>query len=133
MFKIMQRTTIVLTSALFLLTGACTTVKPIYETSGQSFETQIDVGEKVRITYLDEASRDILVTEVSAAEIKGTLAKASKVQPRGTMIIADWRDVYAIESVKVSPIKTVGAGLGIIVAIPILAVGGVLAVAASGG
>jgi len=62
MFRIMQSVAIVLTSALFLLTSACTRTK----------------------------------------------------------------------RVKISPLKTVGAGLGVIVAIPIMVVGGVLAVAASG-
>jgi len=132
MFRIMQSVAIVLTSALFLLTSACTTVKPIYELPGQSFESQIAVGEKVRITYLDARTKDIIVTDVSAKEIKGTLAESSKVQPKGTEVIADWRDIYAVESVKISPLKTVGAGLGVIVAIPIMVVGGVLAVAASG-
>lgn len=132
MFKIMQSVVIVLTSALFLLTSACTTVKPIYELQGQSFETQIAVGDKVRLTYLDERTKDIIVTSVDAMEIKGTLAESSKVQPRGAEVVADWRDIYAVESVKFSPLKTAGAGLGVIVAIPIIAVGGVLAVAASG-
>lgn len=132
MCKIMQRATILLTSALFLLTSACTTIKPVYETPEQTFETQIEVGEKVRITYIDDAAKDIIVTEVTAREIKGTLAKANKVLPKGAEVVADWKDVYAVETVKVSAIKTVGAGLGIIVAIPILAVGGILAVAAGG-
>ena len=132
MCKIMQRTTILLTSALFFLTSACTTIKPVYETPEQSFEVQIEVGKKVRITYIDDVAKDIIVTEVTAKEIKGTLAKSNKVLPKGTEVVADWKDVYAVETVKVSAIKTVGAGLGIIVAIPFLAVGGVLAVAAGG-
>jgi hypothetical protein len=130
MFNIMQRTAIVLTSALFLLTSACTTIKPVYETPEQSFETQIEIGEKVRITYIDDITRDIFVTEVTAKEIKGTLAKSNKVLPKGAEVVADWKDVYAVETVKISAIKTVGAGLGIIIAIPLIAVGGVFAVAA---
>lgn len=132
MFKIMQTTMRVLAGALFLLTSACTTIKPVYQTPEQSFETQIEVGQKVRITYIDDVAKDIIVTELTATEIKGTLAKANKVLPKGAEVVADWRDVYAVETVKVSAIKTVGAGLGIIVAIPFLVVGGVLAVAAGG-
>ncbi len=133
MTRIMQSTTIVLTSALLLLTSACTTIKPIYSTPEQPFETQVVVGEKVRVTYLDASTKDILVTEVTDVEIKGTLTKANKVLPKGAEVETEWGDVYAIETVKVSPIKTVGAGLGILVAIPIIAVGGILAVAAGGG
>ena len=132
MTRIMQRTAIVLTSALLLLTSGCTTIKPVYSTAEQPFESQIVVGEKVRITYIDSSTKDIFVTEVSDKEIKGTLAKSNKVLPKGTGIMVDWGDVYAIETVKVSAIKTVGAGLGIIVALPIIAVGGIFAVAAGG-
>jgi len=79
----MQRIAIVLTGALLLLTCACTTIKPVYSTVEQPFESQIVVGVKVRTTYIDSSTKDIFVTEISDKEIKGTLAKANKVLPRG--------------------------------------------------
>jgi len=130
-----RRITIIIASAIFLTNAACTTVKPVYDVGPETYASQIEVGDRVRLTYLDNRSKEIRVTEISEAEIKGTIYKNTKREPRGHEIVADWRDVYGAEIVTISALKTAGAGVGIIVAIPLLAVGAVLfgAGAAAGG
>ena len=46
--------------------------------------------------------------------------------------MADWQDIYTVETVKISAIKTAGAAVGVVVAIPFLAVGALFAGAAGG-
>jgi hypothetical protein len=126
MSQISRKSTIFIASAILLTNAACTTIKPVYDVGPASYASQVEVGDRVRLTYLDERTKEIRVTEVSETEIKGTIYKNTRREPRGYEIIADWRDVYSVEVVTVSALKTVGAGVGILVAIPLLAVGAVL-------
>lgn len=126
-----RRTSILLMSALFLLNAACTTIKPIYDVNQESFASQLKEGDRVRLSYLDGRVKEINVTAVSETEIKGTIRKNTQREPKGYAIVADWRDIHAVETVKISAIKTIGAGVGLVVAIPFIAVGALFAGAGS--
>ena len=128
----LRNATVLITSVLFLLNAACTTVKPIYNNSQETYASQIKVGEKVRITYINDRVKDIKVTGVDEREIRGTLHKGTLNQRKGAEIVADWKDVYAVETVKVSALKTTGDALGIVVAIPFIALGMVMTGAGAG-
>ena len=116
-----RRFATIVASILFLTNAACTTIKPVYDTEQTSFASQIKAGDRVRLAYLDGRVVEIRVTEVSASGIKGGLHKGSRVQPKGAEIVADWQDIYSIEDVKISALKTAGAAVGVVVAIPFLA------------
>ena len=120
---LIRKTLILLSSTLFLLTAACTTIKPIYADEHATLAEKIQVGDRVRLTYIDDRVKVIDVTKVSETEISGTLHKATLSQRRGAPVVADWRDVYAAERVRISALKTAGAAVGIIAAIPFLAIG----------
>ena len=126
-----RRTSILLMSGLFLLNAACTTVKPVYDVGPESYASQLKAGDRVRLSYLDGRVKEINVTAVSETEIKGTIHKNTQREPKGHAIVADWKDIHAVETVKISAIKTIGAGVGIVVAIPFIAVGALFAGAGS--
>ena len=128
----LRKTFIVTMSGLFLLSAACTTIKPVYDLDEEPFASQVKAGDRVRLTYLDGRIQDINITEVSETEIKGTIHKNTQTQPKGKEVVADWQDVYAVETVKISAIKTAGAAVGVVVAIPFLALGAIF-MGASGG
>jgi hypothetical protein len=132
MSKTLKMTTTLMMSGLFLLSTACTTIKPVYDLDDQSIASQVKAGDRVRLTYLDGRSKEINITEVTATEIKGTIHKNTGTQPRGAKVVADWQDIYTVETVKISAIKTAGAAVGVVVAIPFLAVGALFAGAAGG-
>jgi hypothetical protein len=131
MNHILRKTSILLFCGLFLMNAACTTIKPVYNVDQESYGSQLKPGDRVRLTYLDGRVREIDVTQVSETEIKGTIHKNTQREPKGYVVIADWQDIHAVETVKISAIKTVGAGVGIVVAIPFLVLGAVLAGAGS--
>lgn len=114
MIRPIRRITVTTLCMLFLLNTACTTIKPIDVDERSTYAQQIEPGDKVRLLYLDEQVREIRVVEVNDREITGKLES-------GGIVIADWRDIYAAERVEISPIKTAGAAVGIVVAIPVLA------------
>ncbi len=132
MNKTLRKTIILLLSGLFLMNAACTTIKPVYNLDDKPFATQVKAGDRVRLTYLDGRSNEINITEVTETEIRGTIHKNTLFQPRGAGVVADWQDIYTVETVKISAIKTAGAAVGVVVAIPFLAVGALFAGAAGG-
>lgn len=100
---------------VLLANSACTTTRPIDVDASSSYAQTVEVGDRVRLLYLDERVKEIRVLEVNDQEITGKLES-------GGVVIADWRDIYAVESVEISPLKTAGAALGIAIAIPVLVV-----------
>lgn len=110
--------------AAFFLNTACTTIKPIDLEEQSTYAQEIEVGEKVRLVYLDERVKEIRVSNVNEQEIIGRLES-------GGVVIADWRDIYAAERVEISAAKTAGAAVGIVIAIPVLAVLAVMSGCAS--
>ena len=127
MTKILKKTSILIVAGLLLMTSACTTIKPVYNIDEDSYASKVNVGDRIRLTYLDGQTREIEVTEVSETEIRGTLCDNGPLQPKGELVIADWEDIHAVETVKISAIKTAGAAVGVVVAIPFLAIGAILA------
>ena len=128
----LRKTFILMMSGLFLLNAACTTIKPVYDLDEEPFASQVKAGDRVRLTYLDGRIQEINITEVSKTEVKGTIHKNTRTQPKGREVVADWQDVHAVETVKISAIKTAGAAVGVVVAIPFLALGALLMGAGGG-
>ncbi|MCP4301913.1 MAG: hypothetical protein GY783_15105 [Gammaproteobacteria bacterium] len=115
MNAVTRKIVLLLSLAAFSMNAACTTIKPIDVDEQTTYAQQIKVGDKVRLLYLDERVKEIRVTEVNEQEISGKLDS-------GGVVIADWRDIYEAEQVKISPVKTAGAAVGVVIAIPVLAV-----------
>ncbi len=115
--NVMQANRVFLLCAIlvFLSNAACTTTRPIELDDQASYASEIQVGDKVRLLYLDERVREIRVTEVNDQEIIGKVDS-------GGVVIADWRDIYEAERVTISPLKTAGAAVGIAIAIPVIVV-----------
>jgi len=132
MKQICRKTIILMMSGLFLMNAACTTIKPVYDLEDKSFASQVKAGDRVRLTYLSGRIEEINITEVSETEVKGTIHKNTRSRPRGLEVVADWRDIYTVETVKISALKTAGAAVGVVVAIPFLALGALMAGAAGG-
>lgn len=128
----MKKTTILIASVLLLLNTACTTNKPIYDTADATYSSQVKAGDRVRLTYFGGQVQEIRVTEVTEVEIKGTYYKNTLHHPKGAELTADWQDVQAVERVKISALKTTGAAVGVVVAIPFIALG-LLLTGGSGG
>ena len=101
--------------AALVMNTACTTTRAIDLDEQATYADRVQVGDKVRLLYLDERVREIRVTEVNGQEITGKL-------DNGGVVIAEWADIYEVEQVRISPLKTAGAALGIAVAIPVVAV-----------
>ena len=83
----------------------------------------LTAGDTVRLSYLNEQVREIRVTDVNEQRISGTLTASTAALPRGTEITTNWDEIYAVQSVKFSPLKTAGAAAVVVVAVPLLAVG----------
>ncbi len=121
-----RKIVILISSAMFLLNAACTTVKTIDDSEEKTYSEQIDVGDKIRLIYLDGRVRDIRVTAIDETKISGTPHDSKFKRAIGPGIVAEWTDVYQAERVKVSALKTAGATLGVVIAIPVIVVGAVL-------
>lgn len=118
--------------AVLLANTACTTIKPVYNVGAESYASQVQAGDRVRLTYPNLRSREIVVTEVTETSVTGTVYKNSKHEPKGHVIVERWSDLDSVETVRISALKTLGAGVGVIVAIPFLVIG-LLMFGASGG
>ena len=127
-----RKALIIFSSILFLLNAGCTSIKTIATSDETTYWQQIAVGERIRLTYLDGQVRDIHVTNINETEISGTIHQGGLKRTTGRGIVVDWRDVHVAERVKISAIKTAGAAVGVVAAIPILDVGAVLMSGAGG-
>ncbi len=127
MNSLTRKALILLSSTLFLLNAGCTSIKTIDTGEETTYSQQIEVGERIRLTYLDGRVRDIHVTNINDIEISGTIHQGGLKRTTGRGIVVDWRDVYVAERVKISALKTAGAAVGIVAAIPIIAAGAILA------
>ncbi len=121
-----RKIVILISSAMFLLNAACTTVKTIDDSEEKTYSEQIAVGDKIRLIYLDGRVKNIRVTGVSETEISGTPHDSRFKQAIGPGIAAEWQDVYQAERVNTSVLKTAGAALGLVIVIPVIVVGAVL-------
>jgi len=123
MNRINSRIILVIACFVCLMNTACTTIKPVYNNPQASIASQLKPGDRVRITLINDRVKEINVTEVDETGIKGTVHKASTTQRKGAAVDEEWADVFSIETVKISPIKTAGAAVGVVAAIPFLALG----------
>ncbi len=121
-----RKIVILISSAMFLLNTACTTIKVIDDSEETTYAEQIEVGDKIRLIYLDGRVKNIRVTGVSETEISGTPHDSRFKRAIGPGIDADWEDVYQAERGNTSGLKTAGATLGLVIIIPVLVVGAVL-------
>jgi len=115
--------TLVIACLVCLMNTACTTIKPVYSDPQATIASQLSPGDRVRITLINDRVREVDVTEVDVAGIKGTIHKASTTQRKGAIFEEEWADIFSVETVKISPIKTAGAAVGVVAAIPFLALG----------
>lgn len=127
MNSLTRKALILLSSTLFLLNAGCTSIKTIDTAEETTYSQQIEVGERIRLTYLDGRVQDIHVTNINATEISGTIHQGGLKRTTGRGVVVDWRDVHLAERVKISALKTAGAAVGIVAAIPFLAVGVMMA------
>jgi hypothetical protein len=107
------------------MNAACTTIKPVYNSPQATIASQLTPGDRVRITLINDRTKEINITEVDASGIKGVIHKASATQRKGAIVEEEWVDIFSVETVKISPIKTAGAAVGIVAAIPFIALGAV--------
>lgn len=112
--KITRSITVTICCTLIFMNTACTTIKPIDVDEQSTYAQKIEAGDKVRLIYLDGRVNEIRVIEINDLEITGKLES-------GAVVFAGWHDIYEVERVAISPIKTAGAAVGIVVAIPVLA------------
>jgi len=125
MIQTSRRTVIVIASLICMMNAACTTIKPVYSDPQASIASQLTPGDRVRITLINDRVKDVDITDVDESGIKGTIHKKSTTQHKGAIVEEEWADVFSVETVKISPIKTAGAAVGIVAAMPFLALGAV--------
>ena len=128
-----SKTTSILIVALACLTmTACTTTKPVYNDRQATIASQLKPGDRVRITLINDRIKEIVITEVNEAEIKGTIHADSPTQRKGSIVVEEWADIFSVETVEISPLKTAGAAVGVAVAVPLVALGFVFLGAGAG-
>ena len=125
MIRISRKAVIVFASLTCMMNAACTTIKPVYGDPQATIASQLTPGDRVRITLINDRVKDVDITEVDASGIKGTIHKRSTTQRKGAAVDEEWADVFSVETVKISPVKTAGAAVGIVAAMPFLALGAV--------
>jgi hypothetical protein len=120
-----RTTAILIASLICMLTTACTTIKPVYDNPQASIASQLKPGDRVRITLINDRAKEIDITEVDETGIKGLIHKSSSTQQKGAIVEQEWPDIFSVETVKISPIKTAGAAVGIVAALPFVALGAI--------
>jgi len=125
MNQTIRRVAVGMAGLICMMNAACTTIKPVYNSPQASIASQLAPGDRVRITLINDRTKEINITEVDASGIKGVIHKASTTQRKGAIVEEEWVDIFSVETVKISPIKTAGAAVGIVAAIPFIALGAV--------
>jgi hypothetical protein len=123
MIQTSRRVAIVIAGLICIMNTACTTIKPVYNGPGASIASQLKSGDRVRITLINDRTKEINITEVDATGIKGLIYKSSSTQRKGAIVAEEWADIFSVETVKISPVKTAGAAVGIVAALPFVALG----------
>jgi hypothetical protein len=128
-----RRASIVVVSLICIMNTACTTIKPVYDAPGATIASQLKAGDRVRITLINDRTKELNITEVDATGLKGLVYKASSTQRKGAIVEEEWADIFSVETVRISPVKTAGAAVGIVAALPFVALGFVFMGAGAGG
>lgn len=76
-------------------------------------EHGLKVGDKVRLSRFGYRTEDVRILKLSESDLSAT-------RKDGAVIVVEWRDIYKLEVVKFHPVKTVAAGVGIVVLLPVL-------------
>jgi hypothetical protein len=118
-----RKIVILVASLTCMMTTACTTIKPVYDDPQASIASQLKPGDRVRITLINDRTKEIDITEVDETGIKGLIHKSSSTQRKGAIVEEEWADIFSVETVKISPVKTAGAAVGIVAALPFVALG----------
>ena len=107
--KTMIRKIAVMTLSLALIANTgCTSLQTIGATEAAVVEHNLKVGDKVRLHRLGYRTEDVRILKLSESEMTAT-------GKDGTVIVVDWGDIDTLEVVKIHPIKTGGAVVGIVV------------------
>lgn len=118
---VMRHITTLLLTIILVFTSGCTSTRVVEPDQRGSYSAAVQPGDRIKVTTLDERVREIRVTEVTETKVQGTLTADTHVQRKGRPVSIEWADVYSVQEVKVSAMKTIGAGLGVVVAVPIIA------------
>ncbi len=114
--KTMTRKIAVITLSLALIANTgCTSFQTIEATEAAVVEHNLKVGDKVRLHRFGHRTEDVRILKLSESELTAT-------RKDGTVIVVDWRDIRTLEVVKISAVKTAGAGVGIVVMTAVLGV-----------
>lgn len=106
-----------LMAALLLTATGCTTIKTVELDKGQSYAEQIEVGDKVRLILHDGRVRELRALEVNERHLSGK-------HRSGHIETVYWSDVFSVQTISLSPAKTVGnTTTGILVAGSLLVIG----------
>ncbi len=115
--KTMIRQIAVMTLSLALIGNAgCTSLQTIEATEAAVVEHNLKVGDKVRLRRVGHRTEDVHILKLSESELTAT-------RKDGTVIVVEWREILTLEVVKISPVKTAAAGVGLVVfAVVVLAI-----------
>ena len=115
--KTMIRKIAVMTFSLALIANTgCTSLQTIETTEAAVVEHKLKVGDKVRLRRVGHRTEDVYIWKLSESELTAT-------REDGTVIVVEWREILTLKVVKISPVKTAGAGVGLVVfAVVVLAI-----------
>ena len=112
--KTMIRKIAVMTLSLaFIANTGCTSLQTIEATEAAVVEHGLKVGDKVRLLPYGYPTEDVRILKLSESEFTAT-------RKDGSVIVVECGDIYRLEVVKIHPIKTVAAGVGIVVLLPVM-------------
>ncbi len=107
--KTMIRKIAVMTLSLALIANTgCTSLQTIEATEAAVVEHNLKVGDKVRLRRVGHRAEDVHILKLSESELTAT-------RMDGTVIVVEWREILTLQVAKISPGKTVAAGVGIAV------------------
>ena len=106
--KTMIRKIAVMTLSLALIANTgCTSLQTIEPTEAAVVEHNLKVGDKVRLRRVGHRTEDVRILKLSESELTAT-------RKDGTVIVVEWREILTLQVAKISPVKTAGAGVGIL-------------------
>lgn len=121
--KSMIRTiAIVVLSTALVANSGCTSLQTVKPTQESIVAHKLKIGDKVRIYYRDYRTENLRVVEMTDSGMMGT-------RRDGTVIAADWSDIYTLEIKRVHAGKTVavvGAGALATLAVILIYISGLL-------
>ncbi len=112
--KTMIRKIVVLTLSLALIANTgCASVRTIEGTEAAVVEHNVKVGDDVRLYRTGHPTELVRILKLSESELTAT-------RKDGTVIVVEWREILTLKVVKISPVKTAGAGVGFVVMLAVV-------------